>query len=185
MKKCILDLKPTQFSLGFKDVDNKIDRIKKHGHDATKKVPVVAGPDGLLYIIDHHHFVRAMWECGHHHVEVDIVANYSHLSEKKFWSKMKKMKYVFLLDAFGKGPHSPYDLPSSIRCMSDNPYRSLAWILREAGAFNKSTVPFAEFYWAQLLRKNLKATDIFSSNALQKATKICRTKGKKLPGFKK
>lgn len=186
MKKLLLDLKPTQFSLGFKDVDDKIAKVQRGEHNSEKKVPVIVGPGGLMYLIDHHHYVRAMWECGHRHVVVEVKADYSKMGKKKFWNKMKKMKYVFLYDSFGKGPHSPYDLPSDIRCMSDNPYRSLAWMVRELGGFDKSTIPFAEFYWAQMLRKNMKSVaNPFSSSSIEKALKLCRIKGKKLPGYKK
>lgn len=185
MRTKILDLRPTQFSLGYIDVDDKVAKINAiHDPDRGKKVPVVVGPKGQLYIIDNHHFIRAMWECNYTHVHVNVVADYSRLSVKKFWAKMKKMKYVFLQDQFGDR-RKVEDLPKTIRTMSDNPYRSLAFIVREGGAFNKSTVPFAEFYWAELFRARIKKVDPISVEGIATALKVCRSKAaKKLPGYK-
>jgi hypothetical protein len=185
MRKNILDLRPTQFSLGFTDVDDKIHKIHSFNDpDHGKKVPVVLGPNGQTYIIDNHHFIRAMWESNYTHVHVNVVADYSKLSVKKFCTKMKRKKYVFLMDQFGD-KRKFQDLPRTIRTMSDNPYRSLAFIVREGGAFNKSTVPFAEFYWAELFRAKLHKIDPLSVEGIRVANKVCRSKAaSKLPGFK-
>lgn len=186
MSEEILSLRPTQFSLGFIDVDDKIDKIDSlHNLEQDKAVPVVKGPKNQLYIIDHHHFVRAMWEYGRRHVKVKVVADYSSLSPKKFWLKMRQMEYVFLFDQFGNGPHRPELLPKTVRNMADNPYRSLAWMLREAGCFTKSDKPFSEFYWAEYLRANMGNLDPLSKKAFPIAKRLCRSKkAKSLPGYK-
>lgn len=186
MKKKILHLKPTQFSLGMKDVDDKIKRIKTRSKRSPhKEVPVVRGPGGKLYIIDNHHYVRAMWECGKIHVNVKVVANYSKLSMSAFWKAMIKMKWCFLYDQLGSGPHRPQDLPECIRSMANNPWRSLAWKVREAAGYEKSPVPFAEFFWAEFFRKGMKNIDPLAKNAIPAALKLCTSKkARRLPGFK-
>lgn len=181
----MLSLKPTQFSLGNKDVEDKVEKLQTHGIDHNKKVPVVIGPNGALYMIDHHHFVRAMWECGYSHVEVEVKADLSKLSKKKFWTAMRKMKWAFLYDQLGHGPHNPSYLPDDVRGMGDNKYRSLAWMIRERGGFDKSSKPFAEFYWSEMFRKRMKGVDPFSKKGISAAMKLCKSKAaKKLPGYR-
>lgn len=185
MKIKVLDLKPTQFSLGLKDVEDKVKKYRSHGIDLNKKVPVVRGPGDKLYMIDHHHFVRAMWECGVKTVHVEIKADLSKLSKKKFWTAMKKLKWAFLFDQLGHGPHNPTYLPDDVRGMGDNKYRSLAWMIRERKGYDKSEKPFAEFYWGEFFRKNLKSADPFSNSSIQKCMKLCKSaKAKRLPGYK-
>ena len=53
--------------------------------------------------------------------------------------------------------HDPFkDLPKSIKDMKDDPYRSLAGVLRRAGGFAKDTTPFSDFLWADFLRRRIK-----------------------------
>lgn len=191
MKVRLLDLRPTQFSLGLHEVEDKISKMEEMHHTALKKylaehvVPVVLGPGGNIYLIDHHHLTRALWELGETEVEVDIKADFSKLSKKKFWAMMKKLKWIFLYDQFGGGPHTPQELPMSIRGLADNPYRSLAWLVRMRGGFNKASIPFAELYWAQYFRKHMRGFDPLSKKAIAKGLALCKLKGaKRLPGFK-
>ncbi len=53
---------------------------------------------------------------------------------------------------FGQGPRKEYYLPNDIRGLADDPYRSLAWFVRKAGAFENSEKNFAEFTWANFFR---------------------------------
>ena len=71
MKKiAILDLRPTQFVLGMKEIDSKIEKMKnmsaKKMKDYSKAhtIPIVLGPKKQTYLIDHHHYLRACWELG-------------------------------------------------------------------------------------------------------------------------
>ena len=49
----------------------------------------------------------------------------------------------------GKGRRRPYaDLPKAVTGLVDDPYRSLAGVLRNDGGFAKDSTPFAEFLWA-------------------------------------
>ena len=39
--------------------------------------------------------------------------------------------------------------------MTDDPYRSLAWLVREAGGYKQLDTPFQEFAWTEYLRKHM------------------------------
>jgi hypothetical protein len=43
-------------------------------------------------------------------------------------------------------------LPKTLEAMADDPYRSLAWFVRQKGGFCKSAREFAEFAWADWFR---------------------------------
>ncbi|MEL4383009.1 ParB/Srx family N-terminal domain-containing protein, partial [Shewanella algae] len=44
------------------------------------------------------------------------------------------------------------DLPLNVDDMVDNPFRSLAWLLKKAKTYKDLDVPFQEFAWASFLR---------------------------------
>jgi hypothetical protein len=44
-------------------------------------------------------------------------------------------------------------LPNDIRGLADDPYRSLAWLVRKEGGYLNSDEPFAEYKWANLFRR--------------------------------
>src|SRR6516162_10038213 len=91
----ILDLRPTQLTVGMREVKAK----RKHWHDErtkrhTKKVeeflgkhmiPVILGPKGRYYVIDHHHLARALHDEGVKDVAVTVIANLSKLDRDAFW----------------------------------------------------------------------------------------------------
>lgn len=152
----ILDLKPAQIALGILEVEQKIEdyahlsRDEFHEHSAAHPVPVVMSSHGY-YIIDHHHLCRAYHELGHRHVSLDLRADYSALGPAAFWAAMEAAAWVLPQDQFGV--RHPYaHLPMDVRCMADDPYRSLVWRLKGAGAWRKADVPFAEFQAANFLR---------------------------------
>ncbi len=73
------------------------------------------------------------------------------------------MLYPF--DEFGRRI-APSALPARLDDLRYDPYRDLAWSVREAGGYEKSQRPFAEFQWAghfrtrisrALMRDNYKA----------------------------
>lgn len=192
MKTHVMELKPTQFALGMREVEVKVAKLRKmsgkelddylHEH----KVPVIQAQGGHLYLIDHHHLVRACWEAHIDHVRVEIKADLSSLSEEKFWEKMKASGWVYLHDQFGKGPHAPQFLPIDVRGLADDPFRSLAWELREKKGFTKSEKPFCEFSWANFLREHIDTHPgrLGYDEALRHALELChKPEARKLPGF--
>jgi hypothetical protein len=157
----VLELHPTQFALGFEQVKHKVrtmgalskKRLAECLHE--NKVPIVIGPTGEKYLIDHHHFLYACGELGIAEVEVTVECDLSKskLSYRRFWQTMRRSHWTYLYDQFGEGPRHPLYLPTNVRGMADDPYRSLAWAVREAGGYEQSDETFAEFQWADLFRK--------------------------------
>lgn len=189
----ILDLRPTQFVLGMKEIEAKLKKIRKFNAKQLEDycsdhiIPVVIGPLNEYYMIDHHHFARACWEQNVEGFSIKIVEDLSHKSEKDFWNYMIAKEWTSLNDQFGLGPHSPNALPNDIRCMADDPYRSLAWAVIDAGHIKKHKLPFFEFKWAAFFRRNLEVNLHSKSNfklAIKLAIELSRSKGaKELPGF--
>jgi hypothetical protein len=140
-------------------------------------VPAIRGLDDKLYIVDHHHLCKAAMMCGVDKVYVDVLQDWSHLSYNDFWKQMSDNHYVWLFDDAGH-PISlevfPKSLPSSIRGMKDDPYRSLAGLVRKAGGYKKEDTPFSEFKWANIFRQqNMLEHDVKWDIAVQRALIVC------------
>jgi hypothetical protein len=188
----VLHLRPTQFAVGMREVENKVEKLRSLGHNERHEflhahpVPVVLAPDGDQYIIDHHHLVRAAWETGIEGIVTEIRADLAKLRPEQFWEHMKKEGWVYLHDQFGKGPHEPEFLPVDVRGLADDPFRSLAWAVREKKGFDKSPIPFCEFRWSEFFRKHFSAHPMKMGfhNAIDQAIKLCHLpEAKKLPGY--
>jgi hypothetical protein len=102
---------------------------------------------------------------------------------------MFKARNAYPFCQFGEGPRKAIYLPKDIRGLADDPYRSLAWFVRKAGAFENSERNFAEFKWANFFRaKELLDRDglVGMPQALIKAVALAQTPAAKhLPGFGK
>jgi hypothetical protein len=188
----VLKLRPPQFSIGLKEVEAKVEKIGKLNKEELREylskheVPVVISPEGHFYLVDHHHLARAAWELNIEEIQSEIFEDLSHLPTLKFWEQMIEKKWVYLRDQFGLGPHSYEDLPWDVRGLADDPFRSLAWMVREKKGFEKTKTPFSEFAWANFFRKNIvKNPSLFGyPEALQLALKWCSSEeAKDLPGF--
>ena len=138
----ILSLRPTQITVGMKEVFRKRDAWKKRTEQDLAKflgahmVPVITGLEGEHYLIDHHHLARALYEEGVESVFVTVVADLSRLPADHFWNMMDFHGWTHPYD--GKGRRRPYsDLPKTVKTTEDDPYRSLAGELRNLGGFAK------------------------------------------------
>lgn len=194
MKKIpILELRPTQFVLGMKEIDAKTAKMAKFtpkemaAYRKAHRIPVVRGPKNQTYLIDHHHYLRACWELKIDSYDLQIVKDLSKLDEVEFWNFMIKRNWCYLHDQFGMGPHAPALLPMDIRCMSDDPYRSLAWALRDIELIHKKKTPFFEFQWAAFFRQNLTIRLRSKSDfkdAIAEAKALAKSKSARhLPGY--
>jgi len=162
-KAGVLSLRVTQMAAGMKEVEHKMAKLqgleksprKLDEYLKSNPVPVVLGPKGRSYIIDHHHLVRAAWQAHVPEVYIEVKADLSGLSESAFWDRMKKEAWVYPYDENGK-PRDVSDLPKDVRGLADDPYRSVAWAVRERGGFEKTGKPFAEFQWADFFRARLR-----------------------------
>ena len=77
----ILDLRPTQNTVGMREVKAKREHWRAEGAKKAGKflgkhmIPVILGPKSRHYVIDHHHLARALHEDGVKHVAVTVIAN--------------------------------------------------------------------------------------------------------------
>ncbi len=193
-KKSIADLRPTQMTVGFREVAEKRrewrDRIAESGQKAGKylgrhMVPVVLGPKGQPYLVDHHHLVLALQEEEQTEVSVTVMADLSSLTRPMFWTYMDNRAWCHPYDAAGKR-RSFDDIPKRVADLADDPYRSLAGELRRAGGFAKDTTPFSEFLWADFLRPRIRARQIDErfSVTVEKALSLARSDAAAyLPGW--
>ncbi len=161
----IAELKPTQMTVGVKEVETRAAKLKalaaQDGEKLVRKhvIPVVKGPKENYYVIDHHHLCRAMLLAGATQVSATVVLNLARLDKDAFWVFMDNSGLVHPFDEDGK--RCAYsDIPKSIEDMKDDPFRSLAGALRRKGGYAKDTMPFSEFLWADYLRRQIKAKDV-------------------------
>ncbi|MBC7636177.1 MAG: chromosome partitioning protein ParB [Acetobacteraceae bacterium] len=157
----IADLRPTQITVGMREVAAKRNAWRKRGLVAGEKflgehmIPVIQGPKDRLYIVDHHHLARALYDEGVASVLVTQMANLRRLDQDEFWSVMDNRRWMHPFDARGIR-RGTKDIPKSVSGMVDDPFRSLAGELRLAGGYAKDTSPFSEFVWADFLRRRIK-----------------------------
>ena len=104
----IAELKPTQMTIGLREVQTRATKIKAlAAQDANKLVrkhviPVVKGPKEKYYVIDHHHLCRAMLLAGQEQVSVMVVLNLVRLEKDAFWVFMDNRGLVHPFDDQGK-----------------------------------------------------------------------------------
>ena len=88
-------------------------------------------------------------------VYVKVLGNGSSLELPYFWKTMHEQNWVYLFDHSGGGPQQPETLPLHIKDLQFDPYRSLAWIVREHHGYTKNNAPFSEFKWANFFRTRI------------------------------
>ena len=187
----VLNLRPTQLSVGIREVRKKMEKLhdkswsKYEDYIEGHPAPVVISPSGEFYIVDHHHLARALANLDMKNMLIEVVANYSDLSEKAFWAKMKKKNWVYLYDENGKGPLdvSALDKVRNVQKLKDDPYRSLAGDVRRAGGYEKSKEPFNEFKWANYFRTRIGigAGQAGYDSAVERAVALAESLNGKLP----
>ena len=186
----ILDLRPTQMTVGMREIQAKRKRWRTEGIKKSEKflgkhtIPVIHGPKDRYYIIDHHHLTRALHDEGVKDIAVTVIANLSKLDIDSFWYVMDHHDWTH---PFVEGRRRPYsDLPKSVDKLIDDPFRSLAGELRRAGGFAKDTTPFSEFLWANFLRRRMKRSAVESNfnHAIEKALELAKSvDANYLPGW--
>jgi hypothetical protein len=173
----ILSLRPTQMTVGMREVREKRKRFRHH--KSRKKqaeligrhmIPVVLGPDKRYYVIDHHHLARALHDEGIEDILVTVVADLTMVERDAFWGVLDNKRWVYPYNARGERCHFR-EIPKTVAELKDDPFRSLAGELRRAGGFSKDTTPFSEFLWADFLRRRIprKVVDDNFSKAMEKA----------------
>src|ERR1700730_1501091 len=92
MKNVKIDaLRPTQATHGLREVHHKSEAYRVlTAHDlkmeiASKPVPIVLGPGGFPFAIDHHHVANALKLIDVESVPVVLVADLSSCDDAAFW----------------------------------------------------------------------------------------------------
>jgi len=187
----IADLRPTQITVGMREVNVKRRRWREmKGKKGAKflgahMIPVVLGPKKRHYVIDHHHLARALHEEGVKEVLVTEVANLSMLESDAFWIVLDNRNWMHPFNDEGRRCNYRR-IPKSLSNLIDDPFRSLAGELRRAGGFAKDTTPFSEFLWADFLRRriNRRLVENNFDRALEIAIKLARSQDAiYLPGW--
>ena len=114
-----------------------------------------------------------------------LVADLSSLSYEEFWLSMENRRWTYPYD--GKGLRRSFgDMPKHVWDLADDEYRSLAASVRDAGGYEKTTVPLEEFRWADLFRTYLPypGSDDEYASVEKQALKLARSKtAAGLPGY--
>ena len=153
-------LRPTQITVGMIEVHDKREHLlglkKSEQQDflAAHPIPAVWGPDGRLYITDHHHLGRAAAEAGVETGFFLVEEDFSKLAIADFWPKMQAAQWVHPIDQNGQ-PRTFQDIPDHLEKLRDDPYRSLAGYVRNAGGYEKTAAAYAEFQWADFFRPRI------------------------------
>ncbi|ACA18610.1 Putative ParB-like nuclease [Methylobacterium sp. 4-46] len=156
----VKDLRPTQITVGFREVEAKREHWRGQDPDERAKflgshmIPTLIGPKAHHYILDHHHLARALFLEQVETVMVTEVADLHHLDKADFWTVCDHKAWVHPYDAEGVRVGFKA-IPKSLADLEDDPYRSLAGALRRKGGFAKETTPFSEFLWADFLRRRI------------------------------
>lgn len=187
----IATLRPTQITVGMREVKEKRKHIRSRGDRKIGEflgdhmIPVILGPRRRPYVIDHHHLALSLHKEGLKNVLVTVVRDLSMLEPGQFWIVLDHHAWVHPYDHNGRRRDFS-DIPKSIEDLRDDPFRSLAGELRRAGGFAKDTTPFSEFLWADFFRRRIKTKELTSDfpAALKRALRLARSQDAHyLPGW--
>ncbi|MGS0743407.1 ParB-like protein [Glaciimonas sp. GG7] len=184
-------LHPTQITVGKEEVARK----RKQWETLSKKsrtaalaqhwFPAISGPEGVHYIVDHHHFGLALIEEEVKTVFLLILKDLSYVNPARFWTVMDHHQWVHPYD--GNGVRCKFDaIPRRLEQLQDDPYRSLAGELRRAGGYAKEVTPFSEFLWADFFRSKIPLVMLEQNfaKAIVKAKKLASSQDARyLPGW--
>jgi hypothetical protein len=182
---------PTQVTAGMLEVEEKRKHFAALSADDLKRalkaapIPVVVGRDDAHYAIDHHHLARALSDAEIEQAYVEVVADLSKLKGDAFWIEMAARQWVHPYDEHGV-LHGVAAIPKQVSGLIDDPFRSLAAFVRNAGGYTKTAAPFAEFQWADFFRTRVRlwTTPSQFNAAVQQAIHLAASPDALiLPGF--
>jgi len=187
----VAQLRPTQFALGLQEIQERA--VKLREMSASKltayllkhRAPIAIGPGGIPYLLDGHHLARTILEAGVKPVMyAEVKENWANLSEEKFWAEMKDHNYLYLRDEAGHGPLDYTLLPKTVAAMKDDPYRTLAWKVRSNGGYEKTSVFYTDFQWAEFFRPRVVVDTNSYGKAIEAASALAHSAdAQKLPGY--
>jgi hypothetical protein len=187
----IKDLRPTQMTVGMREVEEKRKRWREHKGKkkdeflGSHMIPVLLGPKEDHYVIDHHHLARALLEEKQGEVLISVIADLRTLDREAFWVVADNRGWCHPYDQNGVRRDFK-DIPNTIGELRDDPFRSLAGEVRRLGGYSKETVPFSEFLWADFFRRRLKrkALEKEFTASMERALKFAKSaEASYLPGW--
>ena len=138
-----------------KKVEKKFRKGEIEEYLLDKVAPAIIGPNGVFYIADRHHTSYSIYKAKiderYKKLYLKVAHDWSHLSDQEFAQKMIDNNFTWLRDE-KHIERDFYELPSHISELGDDPYRSLAWKVREEGGFQKVDVNFLEFFWGMFFK---------------------------------
>jgi hypothetical protein len=72
---------------------------------------------------------------------------------------MERQHWVHPYDETGR-KRDFSEIPHHLKSLRDDPYRSLTGYVRNAGGYEKTPAPFAEFVWADYFRERMRAAKL-------------------------
>lgn len=163
------DFNPSQVGIADVEVTCKVNylesmsksEVTKYLSSPKRMVEIIIGPDGY-YLLDGHHLSKAVNDADIKDDLKEIYClvrdNWSGFTMDEFWYNMIFNNYAWLYDEKGYAPISPEIFPQKLDDMLNDPYRTLAWLVCDAGGFAKNGTPFEDFLWANYFRTNLPLT---------------------------
>jgi hypothetical protein len=184
-------LRPTQLTVGYAECELKARQWAQLGKKQRKieierhVFPAVIGLGHDYFIVDHHHLGIALIEEGIDEVPVAVLDDLSWLEPAVFWRTMEYRSWAHPYD--NRGNRREYgDIPQRLTQLENDPYRSLAGLVRNAGGFAKDQAPFVEFLWADFFRPHVAARMIKSDprRATREGVRLAQSKqARYLPGW--
>jgi hypothetical protein len=128
----ILSLRPTQMTVGMREVKEKRKRWREHKSKRKQAellgkhmIPVVLGPDQKHYVIDHHHLARALHDEGVKDILVTVVADLTMVDKGAFWGVLDHRRWAYPYDAKGEVGRRPEGRSVPQPCRRDPARRRL------------------------------------------------------------
>jgi hypothetical protein len=217
--KCTCDLtalRPLQGAAGLGEVAKKTkdvaERLREEidGLEADP-IKVVRGPDDAAFVTDHHHGALAFLGFGRLRGTCEFMntpPGFPYTTKPEFFF-LQLDEYTKIRLKNGKGERiAATALPRTLREMPDDPYRTLAWMVRKRDGYCRSKMgghtDFAEFQWADWLRtqptlplaavtsatspdqwhKKKKDREESQQPVLDEAVRLAMLSGRGLPGYR-
>lgn len=131
-----------------------------------RTIDVVRDPDGRFQIVDGHHLAFSLLALEIDEFKVTLCEDFwiplnrrsrrtLARRRKEFREYMVERKLVRLVNENGR-PIDWDDLPASPEEMRNNPFRSLAWILKKAGVYEDLDLAMQEFDYAELFLREFR-----------------------------
>lgn len=205
---------PTQCTVGYAEVAIKMNELSKYQKEGVldkylqgKVIPGVLGPDNIIYITDHHHMAFALtvlatqWEKVNKNkdklenpfIACNFTLQYnfskSKLDRKSFLKILEPLNLIHPFDENGaKLTNEVHNkIPRRLIDLLDDPYRSLAGLVRKSGGYNKVNTPYVEFIWANFFREHITKEEIeknFKKSIVKGVSLSLSEEANKLPGWK-